>query len=148
MRLIDADELIKQIQITYCKDCKDCNKNKEFFHCCIEQIIGDIYYAPTINEYHFIMKGYEQGFNDKRQEAIRAERWHYPSKGEYPKENEPVCALVYGFDKPMIVRWYKDDNEDLCWQDCWDYCLYKADEIRCWQYIVPPQEEINETNKI
>lgn len=64
--------------------------------------------------------------------------WHYPSKGEYPKENESVCASVYGFDKPMIVRWCKDEKDELCWQDCWDCCLYNADEVRCWQYIIPP----------
>ena len=88
-----------------------------------------------------ILRGAVYGMQRLLNAQPTVDLWHYPSKGEYPTEGEPVCALVYGFDKPMIVRWYKYDNEKLYWQDCWDYCLYKADEVRCWQYIIPPKEE-------
>lgn len=90
MRLIDADELLKQIQTTYCRDCKDCNKDKDFFHCCIEQIIGDIQYAPTVDP------------------------WHYPAKGELPTEKElllmkiPGCYVLGWYYKK---NWFMDDGE-------------------------------------
>ena len=86
-RLIDADELIKQIQTTYCKDCKYCNKDKEFFHCLIEQIIGDIHYAPTVD------------------------LWHYPSKGELPdKDGEYLAAFKTngGFIINDVVKYRVD----------------------------------------
>ena len=98
---------------------------------------ADLFYAHEFETEKVLFKkadiktAYKQGFED-------ATKWYYHSNGEYPTENEPVCALVYGFDKPMIVRWCKDEKDELCWQDCWDYCLYNADEIRCWKYIIPP----------
>ena len=113
-RLIDADELIKQIQTTYCKDCKYCNKDKEFFHCLIEQIIGDIHYAPTVD------------------------LWHYPSKGELPdKDVECLVRTTSGNNFIAMI-----DSSDNCWCTGEFFSESLRDDcVECWQYITPPKEE-------
>lgn len=101
MRLIDADELIKQIQTTYCQDCEDCNKNRDFFHCHTEQIIGDIHFAPTIDP------------------------WHYPSKGELPEKDGEYFITVKieggGFLNALALYyvdrgWLGMFNKPYAWQ--------------------------------
>lgn len=110
MRQIDADGLIKHIQTTYCRDCKDCNKDKDFFHCRIEQIIGDIHYASTVDQ------------------------WHYPSKGEYPKEDELALCLQSDGTIPFIGVY--SNNK---WFNWYTKFIYEF-EPKCWQYIIPPKE--------
>lgn len=109
MRLIDADELLKQIQTTYCRDCKDCNKDKDFFHCHIEQIIGLIHYAPTVD------------------------LWHYIAKGELPPKKKPVFCLLWNGN--YVVASHLDDDE---WTTngrftfdgvrCWQYIVPPKEE--------------------
>ena len=116
MRLINADELLKQIQTTYCKDCKDCNKDKEYFHCCIEQIIGFIHYAPTVDP------------------------WHYPSKGEYPPKGKQVLAYAWNVHN-VLAKYDTFDGKDIFVTfDAYNGFIEIKKVVR-WQYIIPPQEE-------
>ena len=74
-----------------------------------------------------IRVAYKQGFED-------ATEWHYPSRGEYPKEGENLLCLVSeNFDDYRIGRlgtdrlWWTNDGVE--------------DDIVCWQYIMPPKEK-------
>ena len=66
---------------------------------------------------------------------LEADKWHYPSRGEYPTEGENLLCLVSNnFDDYRIGRlgtdrlWWTNDGVE--------------DDIVCWQYIVPPKEEV------
>ena len=120
MTLKDADELIKQIQTTYCRDCKDCTKDKDFFHCNIEQIIGIIQYAHTID------------------------LWHYPSRGELPDKDwtkhhlnvSKECFVLTKRGIGTIARW---DNDYKMWFE--NQPNAPITEVIAWQYFEPPKEE-------
>lgn len=81
-------------------------------------------------------------------DAIRAlgkaptvDLWHYPSKGEYPKEDEEVlCELLDGTHDvgKYCPSKYKEYQE---YEPPWDFGDYLEDYIECWQYIVSPKEE-------
>lgn len=119
MRLIDKDMLLKAID-SYDKECEDILIEPSAYS--IYSIIKD---CPTIDP------------------------WHYPSKGEYPKEGEKVLIL---YENNGVL--------DTCLGD-YSYCepaedeSFKADfywnkenldplddrQVECWQYIIPPKEE-------
>lgn len=67
-------------------------------------------------------------------DAPTVDQWHYPSRGEYPKEGENLLCLVSeNFDDYRIGRlgtdrlWWTNDGVE--------------DDIVCWQYIMPPKEK-------
>ena len=66
--------------------------------------------------------------------------WHYPSKGELPKEGDKYLVVLFKDDEePHIAEvkdgWFKHPvfSEYLCPCD--------SDTVFAWQYIVPPKEE-------
>lgn len=79
---------------------------------------------PTDDE---IKEAYIQGYKD-------AMAWHYPSRGEYPKDDEEVLCLLFS-GSPYVGFWDKEDN-------LWYFAEFYEEEIKCWQYIIPPKEEI------
>lgn len=81
-------------------------------------------------------------------EALEATKWHYPSRGEYPKYGEWV--LVVAKEEADVVppgKWvmqYFDKSENILRSDNYfannTYSLY-ASKVKCWQYIVLSKEE-------
>ena len=84
--------------------------------------------------------GYEEGFKDGAEFGYnKVNEWHYPSKGEYPKECENVvcyckvvdvkfCSIghtiIGGDDK---IRWWSSNrSEEL--------------NVYAWKEITPPKE--------
>ena len=61
--------------------------------------------------------------------------WHYPSKGEYPKEREQVLFISEG--KPYLGTYSEISNY---WDSLTLGC--PSNYVDCWQNIVPPQEEV------
>ena len=78
------------------------------------------------------MQGAESGYN-------KANEWHYPSKGEYPKEGENVlcyCKIVdvkfYSAGHTVIggdnkIRWWSSDRSEKL-------------KVYAWKEITPPKE--------
>ena len=64
---------------------------------------------------------------------LEADRWHYPSRGEYPKEGETVLVAFQEGGS-----WYFADAEyhEGGWASAAD-----LGHIIAWQYIIPPKEE-------
>jgi len=69
-------------------------------------------------------------------EALEATKWHYPSKGELPDDNEIVLLSIKGrvWKRMEFGQWngqfFVANDSD-----------YSTKEILAWQYIVPPKEE-------
>ena len=82
------------------------------------------------NLYHAYLAGAEFGYN-------KANEWHYPSKGEYPKEGENVlcyCKIVnvqfYNVGHTIIggdnkIRWWSSDRSEKL-------------KVYAWKDITPP----------
>ena len=78
------------------------------------------------------LAGAELGYN-------KANEWHYPSKGEYPKEGENVlcyCKIVdvkfYSTGHTVIggdnkIRWWSSDRSEKL-------------KVYAWKEITPPKE--------
>ena len=69
------------------------------------------------------------------------DKWHYPSRGEYPKEGDKYLVVLFKDDEePHIAEvkdgWFKHPvfSEYLCPCD--------SDTVYAWQYIIPPKEEV------
>lgn len=86
--------------------------------------------------------GYEEGFRDGAEFGYnKANEWHYPSKGEYPKECENVLCYCYckrteikfccvghtviGGDNK--IRWWSGDRSEKL-------------NVYAWKEITPPKE--------
>ena len=68
---------------------------------------------------------------------LEADKWHYPSKGEYPKEDEDVVALVKA-GKKMLKGIGVYINQEWAIRHREEMWLI---EPYAWQYIIPPKEE-------
>lgn len=86
----------------------------------------------TVNPTTAFQKGAEFGYN-------KANEWHYPLKGEYPKE----CENVWCYCKATNVKFYSightiigGDNKIRWWSN------NKAEELKvyAWKEIIPPKE--------
>ena len=96
------------------------------------------------------MQGAESGYNkafveaDKNLKAIvtdfnKANEWHYPSKGEYPKEFENVLCYCKVYDVKFYstghtvigrdnkIRWWSSDRSEKL-------------KVYAWKEITPPKE--------
>lgn len=105
MRLIDADELARHVMEAYTPE--ECATRCAF----PDDFLTRISDMPTID------------------------KWHYPSRGEYPPEELYVlCELLDGTHE--VGKYFPNDKEPP-----WDFGSYLEDYIKCWQYIVPPKEE-------
>lgn len=68
--------------------------------------------------------------------GLHADRWHYPSKGEYPTEGEDVVALVKA-GKKMLKGIGVYINQEWAIRHREEMWLI---EPYAWQCIVPPKE--------
>lgn len=111
----------------------------------------DLWYKVNADESAY-KTGFQDGYNkafveaDKNLKAIvtdfnRANEWHYPSKGEYPKECENV--LCYCYCKGTEIKFccvghivVGGDNKARWWSN------NKTEELRviAWKEIVLPKE--------
>lgn len=66
--------------------------------------------------------------------GFNADRWHYPSKGEYPPEGEEVLFIC---DGQNYLGTYSKISNYFDSRDMGSPASY----VDCWQYIVPPKEE-------
>ena len=70
--------------------------------------------------------GYINGYN-------KANEWHYPSKGEYPKENQEVFVFFTLPDKSkndIITAQFKDN----------DFNYVDLQDVIAWKEIILPKE--------
>lgn len=80
--------------------------------------------------------GYEEGFQDGAEfgynKAKEEDKWHYPSKGEYPKVETWVIGFYYGKDNWHKI-FYRADGH---WWGEGQLCQPPY----VWKEIVPPKE--------
>lgn len=64
--------------------------------------------------------------------------WHYPSKGDYPPSEKLVlCSL---WDDDYDIGYFVEREEAWHFED---YEIFDKDgDVKAWQYIEPPKEEI------
>lgn len=93
----------------------------------VEDDIPDVYTQDDIIK--AVAWGYDEGFYD-------ATKWHYPSKGEYPIEDDLVLCLQSDGTIPFIGVY--SNNK---WFNWYTKFIYEF-EPKCWQYIVPPKESV------
>lgn len=98
-----------------------------------EKVEDDI---PEVYTQDDIIKAVAWGYDA----GLHADRWHYPSKGEYPKDDEEVLCCFYGLTS-FKVGWYDITDQSWCFHSSIIYPKGGADNIIAWQYIVPPKEE-------
>lgn len=67
--------------------------------------------------------------------APTVDLWHYPSKGEYPKDDEEVLCW-YESDIKAVAQYFASDGIWFC-----DALFDVHRPPVCWQYITPPKEE-------
>ena len=83
------------------------------------------------------------------EELHKANEWHYPSKGEYPKDGKKVLCILGDFENDNLeVGHYSQVEEDSKRWRFEDYDLPDDSEngwgVYAWKEIVPPKEEEND----
>ncbi len=96
-------------------------KGHEHYHFLFEENTG--------NPSDFAKLCYIDGYQD----GLNADRWNYPSKGEYPLYEELVLCKTKG-GSYLVGSVDKDKKE-------WVFDHENFAYIDRWQYIVPPKEE-------
>jgi len=93
--------------------------------------LGLIKPIEILNACEVLDKVYKQGKHD-------ATRWHYPSKGELPKEDANYFVTLERFsnkERIITTTWYSQE-------DGWGGFEALFYRVIAWQYIEPPQEEV------
>ena len=91
-----------------------------------------------------LLKGHTKGKNEVIRKSVETfltiidgiptvNEWHYPSKGEYPKEGEMVLLLT-NEGVPYLGHF----ANEYYWET--DSFVRTSACIKCWQYIEPPKE--------
>lgn len=92
------------------------------------------------NNLHSKEEDYIKAFKDGAEFGYKkANEWHYPSKGEYPKECENVWCYCKGLGFKFCCVGHTivgGDNKVRWWNNC------KSEELRviAWKEIVLPKE--------
>lgn len=78
-------------------------------------------------------KGAEYGYNKAKEE----DKWHYPSKGEYPKDEKEVLVYMWG---SFYIGNYKHDTDD---NNGWHFNDFdeESEQVTAWKEIIPPKED-------
>jgi|GEM_PF-1974285 len=85
--------------------------------------------------------GYEEGFIDGAEFGYnKANEWHYPSKGELPKDGETVFVCRDDMQIWTGNRHSKRENSYFWYIHNLHGVLYKDSDIYAWKEIVPPKE--------
>lgn len=97
--------------------------------------LADPNYCENSEEESFYT-GYVEGYL----ECQKANEWHYPSKGELPKEDtaekETLYLLRYGLDDRDYMTGVFSHGRFWCFDSGW----YETNEVIAWKEIVPPKE--------
>lgn len=106
------------------------------------------YPIPQVwNETHLARNvKYQEGFQDGAEFGYnKANEWHYPSKGEYPKDNKPVLCILGDIDSENCeVGYYNDVGSG----EPWHFETYHLPDedgdnawgVSAWKEIVLPKE--------
>ena len=97
-------------------------RGHEHYHFLFEENAG--------NPVDFAKLCYKDGYQD----GLNSNRWHYPSKGEYPTEGKTVFAT---FQEGGL--WYFAEAEYH--EGGWASSIVDLGNIVAWQYIIPPKIE-------
>lgn len=118
-----------------------------------EEYMKDKFRTTSVTGYQSMKTAYQKGAEYGFQKGIKAkintttisdcpikDEWHYPSKGEYPKECENVLCYCKGLGFKFCCVGHTivgGDNKVRWWNNC------KSEELRviAWKEIVPPEEE-------
>ena len=89
--------------------------------------------------------GYQKGLEVKINMTTLSDypmkdEWHYPSKGEYPKDEKQVLVYMWGSFYIGSYKQYTDDNNTWHFNDFDE----ESEQITAWKYIVPPKEVSND----
>lgn len=105
----------------------------------------------------FAKKGVEFGYKKGFEECAKAklnvttisdcpikDEWHYPSKGEYPKDDKKVLCILGDFENDNLkVGYYSQDEGDSKRWQFEDYDLPDDSEngwgVSAWKEIVLPE---------
>ena len=86
--------------------------------------------------YESAKDGMEFGYN-------KANEWHYPSEGEYPKEYRDlwICFVTEDDMKDYVRGWYEYDfDEDKHIFKTVNEITQTLENVYAWKEIVPPKE--------
>ena len=109
----------------YADDTRIIDENTRVGDDCIS-LVQD-FEGNTLDIHERIKRAFLDGFN--------ADRWHYPSKGEYPTDDRRVLVKL-----PHAENWYECGSYDADYKT-WFFESFNWDEdVIAWQYIIPPQE--------
>ena len=99
---------------------------KEALYYGFHQTLGIGYDKMKQSAYDW-QNGAEFGYN-------KANEWHYPSKGEYPKENKRYFCKIKAFvGGGTSYECFDYDIEYGSWKDA-------CGDVIAWKEIVPPKE--------
>ncbi len=92
---------------------------------------------PTHEAY---ARGLEEGFQDGAEFGYnKANEWHYPSKGELPKEDtaekETLYLLWFGADDSDYLSGLFSQGRFWCFDSGW----FETNEVIAWKEIVLPE---------
>lgn len=73
---------------------------------------------------------------------LEADRWHYPSKGEYPPKGRQILAYAWNVHNVLAKYDTFDGKDRFVTFDAYNGFIEIKKVIR-WQYIIPPKEEVN-----
>ena len=83
---------------------------------------------------------YEEGFKDGAEFGYnKANEWHYPSKGELPKEDtaekETIYLLCFGLDDSDYMTGLFSYGRFWCFDNGW----FETNEVIAWKELVSPE---------
>lgn len=103
-------------------------KGHEHYHFLFEENAG--------NPVDFAKLCYKDGYQD----GLNSNRWHYPSKGEYPPKGRQILAYAWNVHNVLAKYDTFDGKDRFVTFDAYNGYIEIKKVIR-WQYIVPPKEE-------
>ena len=83
-------------------------------------------------------KSYKDGFKEGAEFGYnKANEWHYPSKGEYPKECENVLCYCVDIKSCSIGHTIIGGDNKIRW---WSSNRSEELKVYAWKEITPPKE--------
>ena len=111
---------------------KQIEKAKEYVHSNVYYVVAKredgTEYAKEVSNVT-IEQAFTDGYN-------KANEWHYPSKGEYPKDEKEVLVYMWGSFYIGSYKQYTDDNNAWHFNDFDE----ESEQITAWKEIVLPKE--------
>lgn len=86
-----------------------------------------------------IIQGKDKVIQELKKELNKANEWHYPSKGEYPKECENVLCYckVYNIKFCSVGHTIIGGDNKIRW---WSGDRSEKLKVYAWKDITPPKE--------